>query len=167
MKEHRIFLPDKAISALAWLDATQVRVRARGIVSGDLLWVAERWHRDETETRYAADGYRGPCKPAITMPRALARLVLRTIDVRTTRALDISRQDAWDEGWDTEWERKSDWGYHLGDPSGGAPVEVVRVVRVRPPIEILDEIRSLTGGSARLDRLFAEARHNIIHEVTL
>jgi hypothetical protein len=74
---------------------------------GDVLWVRERWRKNEIPTGfayhfYADDDYRDKdaerWKPSIHMPRKACRLFLKVVDVRAERLHDIKEQDALKEG---------------------------------------------------------------------
>ena len=77
-------------------------------VFGDKLWVRETWCNLEDDDHYKTDYiYKADelqddeyirWRPSIHMPRTVARLFLRVIDVRAERLQDITEEDAAKEG---------------------------------------------------------------------
>lgn len=74
---------------------------------GDRLWIRETWCPYPKKPIYRADygaftplrdGFGGPWKPSIYMPRRASRLTLEITDVRVQRLQEISQADAKAEG---------------------------------------------------------------------
>lgn len=81
---------------------------------GNILWVREKWRKNELPTGFKYDYYADDdvyadkdaerWKPSIHMPREACRIMLEITNIRVERLQDISEQDAISEG--IEWKIK-------------------------------------------------------------
>ncbi len=123
-------------------------------LSNDLLWVRETWtptigirgfYRATDEKLLADDGWKGPWRPAIHMPRAVSRLTLRVTEIRIERLQAISEADAIAEGIEREGDGWKSYETILEGPHKGKP-HPHAIVPNRSPVTSYRELwESLNG----------------------
>lgn len=90
---------------------------------GDVIWVRETWSQDDPSLPpiYRADGrdMPGKWKPAIHMPRRVARLFLSVTEVGLARIQDITETDAQAEGVSARRDFRALWNGLYGKSAYG------------------------------------------------